>query len=149
MASTTPNIIKGLTAMDTNEKCPHCGADWIPSLRKFGCMTYQKFFEIHQSDLCKERSAHAATKRELENTKSNLNHRLEVYKAEIRDLYRSIDPLKSRVRELEGLASQVVRAWKAFDLAEGDWERTDSERALSNSITTLGEAMPQQKGGQS
>jgi len=52
------------------------------------------------------------------------------------------DAAESRVRELEGLASQVVKAWKAFDLVDGDWERTDSERALANSIDTLGEAMP-------
>lgn len=49
---------------------------------------------------------------------------------------------ESRVAELEGLSSQVVKAWKAFDLSEGDWERTDSERALSNSVETIGQAMP-------
>ena len=51
----------------------------------------------------------------------------------------------ARVRKLEGLASQVVKSWKSFDLAEGDWERTDTERALSQAIDTLGEAMPRKE----
>lgn len=55
---------------------------------------------------------------------------------------RRAEKAEARVKELEGLASKVVRAWKAFDLADGDWERTDSERELANSIGTLGDAMP-------
>lgn len=131
----------------STDKCPHCGAE-STKFRNIGgffkCYSFQSGMGFHKTDYCQERSAHAATKRELDAAKANSamwHQRYDVQKQahELSEL--GAKKAESRVRELEGLASQVVRAWKTFDLAEGDWERTDSERTLSNSIETLGEAM--------
>lgn len=50
--------------MNTPDKCPHCGAEQEISFNIYGwkCGTIEEV----QTELCQERAAHAATKRELE-----------------------------------------------------------------------------------
>ncbi len=101
--------------MNTPDKCPHCGAEieYFAGIDAYWstCGSTAK----KQSDLCKERSAHAATRKELE-------------KAE------------SRVRELEGLVldnqATVFSEWSArIYLPAGSNPRK----------RTLGEAMPRKE----
>lgn len=53
--------------MSTTDKCPHCGAgvsELCPA--GFYLCGYSVGIKFHQSDLCRERAAHAKTRKELE-----------------------------------------------------------------------------------
>jgi len=55
MASMTPSIIKGLTAMDTNDKCPHCGSAKLEHWPFYNCGTNR--LKNVRSRACIERAA--------------------------------------------------------------------------------------------
>lgn len=106
--------------MSTPDKCPHCGAELLAEWEGKGYYVCGSFNNsgchdtFPQSDLCKERADHAATKRELE---------------EMRD---------SRDEANERLAS--LNEWvdcHAGELNTAKSELAATKRKLSNAIDTL------------
>lgn len=153
--------------MNTPDKCPHCGAEQEIPFNIYGwkCGTIDEV----QTELCQERAAHAATKRKLEKLKDDLEWAVwnlagcdviamghskpfDYAKEHARPALDSVsrmaqrlDAAEARVRELEGLV--VTDASFRYLLPEITVRVPAG--AVGRNPKTLGEAMPQQKGGQS
>lgn len=159
---------------DAQTKCPRCGAEKEYSDAGF------IYFECGsskttQSDLCAERVANAATRKELEqfkaecgiahdqrrdaeNERRNETHRAELAESRIRELsaYAESWRKQSEMFEKRLLASDArVRELEGLEVDEvdrnGDWVRlrTVGARTVQNDCdipTTLGEAMPRKEG---
>lgn len=99
------------------DKCPHCRAGKSSDGNWFDCMTYEG---QEQTNLCLERAAHAATKRELEQARAecgiahdqrrdeahranNAEAALELSEMSVATLKNRAEAAEARVAELEGL----------------------------------------------
>lgn len=124
--------------MSSPDKCPHCGADPVHS-SLWVCGTHA----FRQTEYCRERAAHAATRKELANYKAECgiarDQRRDAENERRNETHRA-NLAESRVRELEGLeiAQEVGvsedRSWLYLSVP--------FETKRSKQPKTIGEAMP-------
>lgn len=115
--------------MSTPEKCPHCGAPKIGSY--YTCCTHEN--DRFPGPICRERAAHAETRKELEVTKQNAEAwRLKAARCEdeMEKQAARANAAESRVRELEDAESPRRRDAEKGWPAMSDTPRTDEAQAV-------------------
>lgn len=118
--------------MSTPNKCPHCGADYSVMLSLEG-----------------SRTAHAATKRELEAMREqyeSLARRSAESRSTLCRLRVERDQAESRVRELEKWKLAAKALWREVMAEDADGQIEDALHGINELLEaerkTLGEAIP-------
>lgn len=129
--------------MNTPDKCPQCGAEIMEVGAKGDWTAYlcESYIGVHakddfsQSNYCKERTAHAATRKELENYKADLD----LAEMSVETLKQRAELAEARVRELEGLTQNQFAKRAADALAYAC--ATTVKRGLIGSRSSIADAL--------
>lgn len=132
--------------MSSPDKCPKCQAPVVPPyVWKYGCGST---LNGTVSELCETRSQLAELRKELEKSKADAeswHQQAQQRLDDANEFGRKWEKAESRVRELEGLKITGTHYFSDF-VGVAVTLPMGSTPTIGR---TLGEAMPQQKGGQS